>query len=748
FHLHQPRFNFAWQRIIIEFQATELECGGLVVACTFDHRVADAYSANMFLVSWAEIAQFKLPSQMPSFRRSHVGPRRPGRYHSSIDSTYVPVSALPPPKDHCSGSGYYQPISRIYYVEANQLNQLQSIASSVSGARINNSGVRFKRSKLEALSAFLWKLVAGYQKDMGDNKVCKMGIVVDGRARLSEGDGKAKAKLIAEYFGNVLSIPFGEMRSEVLDGKDMSSVADAVHEFLESALTKEHFLGLIDWVEAHRPEPMLAKIYATGIDEGPAVVVSSGARFPVEKVDFGWGGPIFGSYHFPWGGEAGPTQSPGEMAGLRESYFNSIIVVSEMDAKGDFSVKVSKKEVVAATLPLQEHWLPLSNLDLLLPPLDVGVFFCYKKPAGGHHPTTTFGSMAGILKEALAQALVSYYAFAGEVVENAVGEPELLCNNRGVDFMEAVADVKLRDLNLYNPDESIEGKLVPKKKKGVFSIQATGLKCGGLVVACTFDHRVADAYSANMFLVSWAEIAQFKLPSQMPSFRRSLVGPRRPGRYHSSIDRTYVPVSALPPPKDHCSGSVAGYQKDMGDNKVCKMGIVVDGRARLSEGDGKAKPKLIAEYFGNVLSIPFGEMRSEALDGKELSSVADAVHQFLESALTKEHFLGLIDWVEAHRPEPMLAKIYATGIDEGPAVVVSSGARFPVEKVDFGWGGPIFGSYHFPWGGEAGYVMPMPSPMGNGDWVVYMHMLKGQLEFVERHASHVFRPLTSDYLQF
>ncbi|KAK3000898.1 hypothetical protein RJ639_020406 [Escallonia herrerae] len=127
----------------VENAATELECGGLVVACMFDHRVADAYSANMFLV--------------PSFRRLLVGPRCRGRYHSSIDRTYVPVSALPPPKDHCSGSGYYQPISRIYYVEANQLNQLQSIASSVSGARIN----KCKRSKLEALSAFLWKLVAG-----------------------------------------------------------------------------------------------------------------------------------------------------------------------------------------------------------------------------------------------------------------------------------------------------------------------------------------------------------------------------------------------------------------------------------------------------------------------------------------------------------------------------------------------------------------------------------------------------------
>ena len=114
--------------------------------------------------------------------------------------------------------------------------------------------------------------------------------------------------------------------------------------------------------------------------------------------------------------------------------------------------------------------------------------------------------------------------------------------------------------------------------------------------------------------------------------------------------------------------------------------------------------------------------------------------------MTKEHFLGLIDWVEAHRPVPGLAKIYCSGSEEGPAFVVSSGQRFPVSKVDFGWGAPVFGSYHFPWGGNAGYVMPMPSPVGNGDWVVYMHMFKGQLEAIEKEAGHVFRPLTFDYL--
>lgn len=136
----------------------------------------------------------------------------------------------------------------------------------------------------------------------------------------------------------------------------------------------------------------------------------------------------------------------------------------------DFKVTLGKKEVVSALLPLQEHWLPLSNLDLLLPPVDVGIFFCFNNPIISDHEVK-FGSMVGALKKALAQTLVSFYAFSGEVVQNSFGEPEILCNNRGVDFHEAYADVKLKDLNLYNPDQSVEGKLVPSKKYGVLSVQ-------------------------------------------------------------------------------------------------------------------------------------------------------------------------------------------------------------------------------------------------------------------------------------
>ncbi|XP_030551199.1 coniferyl alcohol acyltransferase [Rhodamnia argentea] len=479
-------------------------------------------------------------------------------------------------------------------------------------------------------------------------------------------------------------------------------------------------------------------------------------------------------------------------------------------AGGEFAVKLGKKEVVAAALPMQEHWLPLSNLDLLLPPLDVGVFFCYTNPTAATSQRLGYGSLVAILKAALAQALVSYYALAGEVVQNSVGEPELLCNNRGVDFLEAFADIELCHLKLYNPDETIEGKLVPTKKRGVLAVQATELKCGGIVVSCTFDHRIADAYSANMFMVFWAETARSGAPFSLPpSFRRSLLNPRRPLCVDPSLDRMYVPISALPPPPKHkrqvddefepttsrdkgglvsriyyvTAAQLSEWQQrasshgskrsklesfsaflwkmvaesssvaNNDDNKrMSRMGIVVDGRSRLMSQGMDERPVPMASYFGNVLSVPFGEKRAREVVEKPLSWVAEAVHEFVEKAATKEHFLDLIDWVEEHRPVPAVARIYCKpGSEEeeeegSTAFVVSSGQRFPVTEMDFGWGKPVLGSYHFPWGGEAGYVMPMPSPLANGDWVVYLHLSASQVAFIESHAPTVFRPLTPHYL--
>ncbi|CAH8316767.1 unnamed protein product [Eruca vesicaria subsp. sativa] len=448
-----------------------------------------------------------------------------------------------------------------------------------------------------------------------------------------------------------------------------------------------------------------------------------------------------------------------------------------------FHVTTTRKEIVVPTssnlIPLPEKKvISLSNLDLLLPPVDINVCFFYKKPL--------YNVTNDALKTALAEALVFYYVLAGEVVANPMtGEPEILCNNGGVEVVEAVADVELRELNLHDPYQSI-AKFVPMKNHGVFAIQVTELKCGSLVVGCTFDHRIADAYSMNMFLLSWAEISRSDLPiSYLPSFKRSLLNPRQPLIIDSSIDQMYMPVTSLPLPQETTNPDniltsriyyikaeaiqelqtlagngkrtklesfsgllwklVAKHAATTTDSKLLnsKLGIVVDGRKKLMEQESNT-------YFGNVLSVPFGEQRINDLTYKPVSWVADEVHKVLESSVTKDHFLNLIDWIETRRPVPVLSRIYGTGSEDGPAFVVSSGKSFPVTRIDFGWGSPVFGSYYLPLGSRTGYVMTMPSPVVDnsaGDWLVYLHLAKGQLKFIEQEASHVFKPIDNDYLR-
>nr|QKK36037.1 BAHD acyltransferase [Ocimum basilicum] len=458
---------------------------------------------------------------------------------------------------------------------------------------------------------------------------------------------------------------------------------------------------------------------------------------------------------------------------LLENYHNTKIyfkaschlLVMESDS---FPVIIKRREVVAAVLPLQEHWLPMSNLDLLLPPLDFGIFLCYRNII-----QLSAENMVAELKKSLAQVLVSFYPFAGEIVANGQGEPEILCNNRGVDFAHAYADVEMKDVDFYRPDLSVHARLVPlKMHAALLSVQVTELKCSGLVIGCTFDHRAGDAHSANMFLTAWADLTRTKPVKLLPSFRRSLFNPRRPPQPDTSLDKLYAPP---PPPSAQNddvlisriyyiqSNEINNLQSQSIHNgarntkiecfsaflwktlaygaadhcKTIKLGVVVDGRARLGN-----ETTSLQSYFGNVLSVPYGEASVGELQTTSLKGVAGMVHACIATASTAEHFLALIDWVEMRRPKPAVVRVYCKDEKDEAAVVVSSGQRFPVEKLDFGWGGPDFGSYHFPWGGETGYVMPMPSPRGNGDWIVYMHLKKRHLDLVEARAPHVFRPFS------
>ncbi|KAI3744184.1 hypothetical protein L1987_57260 [Smallanthus sonchifolius] len=273
-----------------------------------------------------------------------------------------------------------------------------------------------------------------------------------------------------------------------------------------------------------------------------------------------------------------------------------------------FFVKVTDKVVVHAEQPWNDHWLPFTNLDLLVPPFDVGSFFCYKKPSHGSFP-----DLLNTLKASLSRALSLYYP---------------------------LADVELKELNLYNPDESIEGKLMPKKLHGVLAIQGEQLNKLQLVASENGQRRSKlEAFTSFLWKI------------------------------------------------------VALSMEDSGNhNKLCNVALAVDGRRRLSEGDGEEKEKLRASHFGNVLSMPSGSKTSQELKEMSLSTIATDVHKFLQTATTKDHFLDLIDWVEERRSQPLVAIAFAS---KEMSVMVSSGTRFHTNgDMDFGWGKVVFGSCH------------------------------------------------------
>ncbi|CAH1416711.1 unnamed protein product [Lactuca virosa] len=380
-----------------------------------------------------------------------------------------------------------------------------------------------------------------------------------------------------------------------------------------------------------------------------------------------------------------------------------------------FTVEVIDNVVVGVEEPWNDHWLPFTNLDLLVPPFDIGFFFCFKKTSN-----ESFSTVLSTLKASLSRSLAVYYALAGDIIWNqAVGENQIHCNYQGVDFITATADLQLKELNFYNPNEIIEGRLMPKKSRAALAIQVTELKCGGIVIGCIFDHRIVDGYSADMFISSWADITRTGTPSMFPSLERSYLNPRRPPIYSSSIDNVFAPF--LPPSKtvndqndddgDHLLVNriyyVEGEQikrlqllasengcmrskvkaftsflwkkfalsvEDSGKhNAVCNMAVPVDGRRRLRRGGWRRERKLMASYFGNVLSMPYGSKKAQELRGMSLADVALEVHEFLQTATNKEHFLELIDWVAEKRPQPLISKAFA---GEEMSVMVSAGQRF------------------------------------------------------------------------
>ena len=128
-----------------------------------------------------------------------------------------------------------------------------------------------------------------------------------------------------------------------------------------------------------------------------------------------------------------------------------------------------------------------------------------------------------------------------------------------------------------------------------------------------------------------------------------------------------------------------------------------------------------------------------------LTNVAKIVHDAISRVTNRAHFLDLIDWIECHRPGLMLSKVVLGRA--GPALVVSSGRRFPVAEIDFGFGSPVLGTVCSTIERiGVGYINQRPSARGDGSWTVSAILWPELAAARESDSECVFQPMTANHL--
>ncbi|XP_010478899.1 PREDICTED: shikimate O-hydroxycinnamoyltransferase [Camelina sativa] len=441
------------------------------------------------------------------------------------------------------------------------------------------------------------------------------------------------------------------------------------------------------------------------------------------------------------------------------------MTIFDVSFTGEFIVKASGNQ------PEKVSSLTLSNLDLLSGRFPVTYFYFYTK-----QPNVSFETIFKSLQASLSETLNYFYPFAGQIVTNEASqeEPIIICNNNGALLVEARASVDLKSLDFHNLDALLQSKLVRVNPDFALQIQATEFECGGLAITFTFDHALGDASSFGKFLTLWSEISRNQPVSCVPDHRRNLLRARSPPRYDPHLDKIFIKCSEediknIPMPKTlikrlyHIDASSidtlqvlatvngesrtkieafsAYVWKKMVDSiesghKTCKMGWLVDGRGRLET--------VTSSYIGNVLSVAVGEATIENLKQNHVSEIANIVHKSITEVTNDTHFTDLIDWIESHRPGLMLARVVLG--QEGPALVLSSGRRFPVAELDFGFGAPFLGTVCSTVEKiGVGYLNQRPSACNDGSWSVSAIVWPELAEAFE--SDSVFQPMSAKHLQ-
>ncbi|KAL1566541.1 Benzyl alcohol O-benzoyltransferase, variant 2 [Salvia divinorum] len=385
--------------------------------------------------------------------------------------------------------------------------------------------------------------------------------------------------------------------------------------------------------------------------------------------------------------------------------------MASINAGATFKVRRKSPELIRPAKPTPHELRILSDIDDqdgLRFQMPLALIYRHNPCMDGRDP-------ARVIRDAVAEALVFYYPFAGRLREFATRKLVVECTGEGVLFVEADADATLLQLGtLLPPIQNLRELLydVPGAA-GVIDcplmlIQVTRLLCGGFVFAWRYNHTIADGAGIYQFIEAVGELARgAECPSVLPVWQRHILCARYPPRVtlrhpeHDTVvdtKRTIIPHDrvvrhfffgpteistlrqSLPPHLHSCSKfqivtacmwrcrTIATFSDPNEEFRVlCVMNIRKQMNPPLPEG-----------YYGNAIVYPAAVATAEMLLKNPLHYAVELVKKAIHEG-TEEYVQSVADlMVLRGRPNLTGARTY----------LVSSARVF---EVDVGWGKPAYG---------------------------------------------------------
>ncbi|CAA2978636.1 methanol O-anthraniloyltransferase [Olea europaea subsp. europaea] len=391
-----------------------------------------------------------------------------------------------------------------------------------------------------------------------------------------------------------------------------------------------------------------------------------------------------------------------------------------------FSVKRRKPELVIPAKPTPREIKKLSDIDdqeglrFQMP-----IMFFYRD-----NPSMRGKDPFGVIREGLAKTLVYYYPFAGRIIEGDNRKLMVDCNEEGVLFVEADANISMEQLgdNVLPPCPFMEEFLhdVPGSE-GIIGcplllIQVTRFICGGFAMGIRFNHTMADAYGMIQLLTAFTEFVKgASTPSILPVWQREqYFTARSPPRItctHNEYEQTPHDISYADimdseklirtaiffSPNDiqalHNHMSLSGNF-----NRCSRFELITaylwkcrtialspadpDEVVRLSAittARGKPGLNIPTRYYGNSFTFPAAVSTAGILCTSPLSYAVHLI-QKAKAQLTEEYIKSVADLMVIKK-RPKFTTIWN--------LIVSDITRIGFDKVDFGWGDPEFGGIPF-----------------------------------------------------